>query len=265
METNKVDKIVRDSFGSRTIQPSTSAWERLSDQLDAVEQPKRINWFKYAGYAASALLIISVAFFMNRPDVIGPIVPEEIVIQPVDTSNLVKPTFNNIAPIETVIVKTDVPKEDTKKTLKKSQQKTGLAQKKSTELKVPSVVKEASKIVIADNMPILKEIPKAEIITKEIQNTTRSRIVIDADALLYAALNPEKDITTYYAKYDVNREDVLMNIQKELKKADLKIEASTLLADIEKNIDEESFKRDLMQVVKGRITGLAIAFANRNN
>lgn len=41
METNKIDTIVRDLLQSRTIQPSESSWERLSNQLDIVDQPKK--------------------------------------------------------------------------------------------------------------------------------------------------------------------------------------------------------------------------------
>jgi len=268
METNKIDKIVKDAVQSRKIQPSSSAWERLSDQLETAEQAKQTNWFKYAGYAASVLLIISVAFFMNRTNDTDPIVPEEIVIQPIDTTDLVKPTLENTAPVETVIVQKDestTVKED--KTIEKPKQKTIIARNKSTEIRVPKIIEETNKIVIAENRTIKKENPeiKTSVDTTTTKQTINSRIVIDADALLYAVANPDKDIREYYAKYNVNRDEVLKTIQKELKKTNLKIEASVLLADVEKNIDEESFKRDLMQVVTGRITGLASAFANRNN
>ena len=46
---------------------------------------------------------------------------------------------------------------------------------------------------------------------------------------------------------------------------DLKIDANSILVDVEKSIDEDTFKRSFMNVVKGKITGLASAFANRNN
>lgn len=289
METNKIDKIVRDSLKSRTIQPSASAWERLSDQLDVAEAPKRINWFKYAGYAASILLLISVAFFINTNDDIDPIKDEIIVTTPdVDTTKFVKPNFKNTVPVETVIVQ----KEKSTNEKKKSEKTIVRVDKKRTEIKVPSVVKENSRIVIANNT--LKK--------NKIKNNTRikidsdallsavtgnnikvaksnkiiipdsskkllnpSRIQINSDALLYAVSNPDKDISEYYKKYNVNRDDVLKNIQKELKKVNLSIDARTLLTSVEKSIDEETFKNSFMQVVKGKISGLASAFANRNN
>jgi hypothetical protein len=292
METNKIDKIVKSAFEKRTIQPSNSAWERMSDQLDAIEQPKRINWFKYAGYAAGILLLISVAFFINRKDdkqLDAPII-NDIVVSPVDTNDLVKPNFKNVQP-ETVIVTNETEKKDEKKELKKNT----IVKKKSTELKVPNVVKESSRIVIADHSDkkkndakkstkstividsdaLLKSVTNTEtVIAKtdkiEVPNTAdkllkSSRITINSDALLYAVSNPDKDINEYYKKYDINRVDVLNNIKNELKKLNLKIDAQTILADVEKTIDEETFKKSFMQVVKGKITGLASAFANRNN
>ncbi len=295
MESNKIDKIVRDSLQSQTIQPSNSAWERLSDQLDVLEAPKQINWFKYAGYAASVLLLISVAFFINTNDVTDPIQKNDIVTAPViDTTEFVKPSFNNSVPQETVIVKAVTPTEDTKKA-KKNVQKQVIVAKKSTDLKVPNVVKENSKIVIASHTPIEKKkssqvsrsrikidsqalllavtendpkvvkstvviIPEA---SKKLLN--QSRIKINSDALLYAVTNPNRDISEYYKKYHIDRGEVLKNIQKELNKVNLSIDAATLLTSVEKTIDEETFKKSFMQVVKGKITGFASAFANRNN
>ncbi len=296
METNKIDKIVKDSLQSRTIQPSSSAWERLSDQLDVVEQPKRINWFKYAGYAASVLLIISVAFFMNSNDASNEITPTEIVTKPiVDPNDLVKPNFKSVVPVETVIVQAEKPTEkksviSNKGAIKKS------PTKKSTDIKFSNVVIKSSSIVIAEHKQVDKKKAKQLSTTrikidsdalllavtsdkekKEVKSTgivipdaskkllTKSRIQINSDALLYAVSNPTKDISEYYKKYNINRDEVLKNIQKELQKMNLKIDASTLLTDVEKTIDEETFKRSFMQVVKGKVTGLAAAFANRNN
>ena len=304
MESNKIDKIVRDSLQSRTIQPSNSAWERLSDQLDVVEAPKRINWFKYAGYAASVLLLISVAFFINTTDDTDPIQKNDIVTAPViDTTEFIKPNFNNSVRQETVIVKAVIPTEEKKAvisnsgTIEKSLNKKlkTVKTKKSTDLKVPNVVKENSRIVLAAHTPIETQKPKQVLrsrikidsdalllaVTKNNQKVEKStaiiipdasrkllnqsRIKINSDALLYAVTNPNKDISEYYKKYHIDRDEVLRNIQKELNKVNVNIDAATLLTNVEKTIDEETFKKSFMQVVKGKITGFASAFANRNN
>lgn len=290
METNNIDKIVRDSLKSRTMQPSNSAWERLSDQLEAIEEPKRINWFKYAGYAASILLIISVAFFMNSDAVIEPVIPETIVTSPkIDTDDFVKPTIKNTAPTEIVIVKSEKASVKKRQEIKKNNKI--ITKNKSTELKVPSVIKNKSNIVIANNSALTKKTSTSRIkinsdaLLMSVTGTKNaiadskkitipdaskkflkpSKIQINSDALLYAVSNPDKDISEYYKKYKVDRNEILKNIQRELKKVNLNIDARTLLTDVEKSIDEETFKKSFMQVVKGKITGLASAISNRNN
>lgn len=290
METNNIDKIVRDSLKSRTMQPSNSAWERLSDQLEAIEEPKRINWFKYAGYAASILLITSVAFFMNSDAVIEPVIPETIVTSPkIDTDDFVKPTIKNTAPTEIVIVKSEKASVKKRQEIKKNNKI--ITKNKSTELKVPSVIKNKSNIVIANNSALTKKTSTSRIkinsdaLLMSVTGTKNaiadskkitipdaskkflkpSKIQINSDALLYAVSNPDKDISEYYKKYKVDRNEILKNIQRELKKVNLNIDARTLLTDVEKSIDEETFKKSFMQVVKGKITGLASAISNRNN
>ena len=281
METNNIDKIVSDSLKSRTIQPSNSSWERLSNQLDIAEEKKRKKWFLYVGYAATVLLLISVGFFMNTDDVLEPITPNTIVTAPIiDTTKLVKPTLQNTIPTETVIVKTD-------KVEEKQQPKKVITKKRKPQIKQSKII-ENNPIVIADNKSDLK-IEKRIIIDsnsllESVDNSTttvaetkiviptatkkifkQTDIKINSDALLYAVTNPDKNINEFYKKYNVDRNDVLKNIQKELKKVNLKIDANTLLTDVEKQIDEAAFRNNFMQVVKGKITGLASAISNRNN
>lgn len=288
METNNIDKIVKTSLGSRTIQPSNSSWERLSSQLDIAQEKKRKNWFLYVGYAASVLLLISVAFFMNTDDVSEPITPNIIVTSPsIDTSKFVKPTLENTIKTETVIVKVD--EEEGKK-----QQQKVVIKKRKPQIKQAKIIEE-NPIVIADNtVDFSKEIKSSSkrnriiidsnSLLKSVDNSTtkvaettitisketkkffqQGNMKINSDALLYAVTNPDKDINEFYEKYNVDRNDVLKNIQKELNKVNLKIDANTLLTDVEKTIDEETFKKSFMQVVKGKITGFANAIANRNN
>lgn len=281
METNNIDKIVRDSLESRTVQPSNSSWERLSSQLDIAQEKKRKNWFLYVGYAASVLLLISVGFFMNTDAILEPITPNTIVTAPIiDTTKFVKPSFQNTIPTETVIVKTD-------KVEGNPSQKRTVVKKRKPQIKQANIV-ENNPIVIADNSSVIKKenriIIDSNLLLESVDNLTttvaetkivipkeskkifkQTNIKINSDALLYAVSNPNKDINEFYKKYNVDRNDVLKNIQKELKKVNLNIDASTLLTDVEKKIDEETFKKSFMQVVKGKITGLASAIANRNN
>ncbi|WP_341221634.1 hypothetical protein [Polaribacter atrinae] len=67
MKTNKLDHSIKEKLQNRTINPSASAWERLSVQLDEQPKQKKKGWFFYVGAAASILLLISIGFlFLNK-------------------------------------------------------------------------------------------------------------------------------------------------------------------------------------------------------
>lgn len=266
METNKIDTIVRDSLKSREIAPSDSAWERLSDQLDALPKKQEKNGLLLVGYAASVLLIVSAAFFINTDDKNLPIIPDKIVVQPIDTSSSKKHDFKMIAPIEEAVVEAKVKKINPVilKPIKK------FLPKKNVRFKTiqPEAI-EKIEIALVDKTPVIKkeivDIPLKTGFEKIKKSSKNSRIKVDSDALLYAVTHTEVEVKEYYAKYTINRKEVLQVIQKELRRMDIKIDAKTMLAEIEKNIDEESFKRNFMRTIKGKVTGLAIAFSNRNN
>lgn len=188
-------------------------------------------------------------------------------------------------------MQTENPTKEKKVNVEKNQQNTVVTKRKFPEFKVPAIVKENSRIVIATNtiqpkqiidkrikidsdallLAVTKTVDKNEFPTKVTipeslkKQLTQGRIQVDSNALLYAVTNPTKDINQYYKKYNIDRNDVLKSIQNQLQNANLKIDANTLLVDVEKTIDEETFKKSFLQVVKGKVTGFASAFANRNN
>ena len=65
---SKLDMNVKNKLLNRTIQPSASSWERMSEQLDAADKKRRKRLFWYVGYAASILLILSLVFFGTKQD-----------------------------------------------------------------------------------------------------------------------------------------------------------------------------------------------------
>ena len=87
MEANKFEQEIQQKFNQRKIQPSDSAWERLSDKLDAEGQQKKKGWLLYIGYAASIALIISLFFLGNTDETETPentIVLQEITVPKID-------------------------------------------------------------------------------------------------------------------------------------------------------------------------------------
>ncbi|GGH03875.1 hypothetical protein GCM10011416_23680 [Polaribacter pacificus] len=257
METNNIDKLLRAALKERSIAPSASAWDRLSDALDTQEaapKKKRVFW----RYAASIAILISVGYFLVPSDKIEPVLPNNVVVQPViDTTNFVKPTFKNTVPVEEVIVSVPEPE-----VLSKEKKKS-----KST-LNTPKQVQKKTAVIASLDKETQKEPVKNTAksdSTKQEPVKQSTRIRVNSADLLFAVTNSPKEVKAYYAKYNVNRDEVLKSIEKELQKTSLKIDAQTVLAEVERTIDEETFKKSFMQTVKGKITGLATAFSNRNN
>jgi ABC-type uncharacterized transport system substrate-binding protein len=83
--------------------------------------------------------------------------------------------------------------------------------------------------------------------------------------LLYAVTHSPKEVQTYYAKYQVNREDVMRIIKLELKQSNLKLNPETILAEVESTIAEDDFKNNFMQFLKKRVVDIASAIATRND
>ena len=274
METNKIDKFIRDSFKDRSLQPSASAWERLADKLDAQEE-RRTQKPLFWKVAASIALLLSVGYFLIPNDTAIPIKSDEIVFKPtLKVKDLATPTIAPITPVQEVVVV--VEKENLKQI---SVQKPTLQVFKPKEIEVTSTAvasigDEAD--IMKTNLPAVagtksKAKTKTELNALDFKKSTevtasiKTSIKVNSADLLFAVSNDVKDVQAYYAKYNVDRAEILKSIENELLKTSLRIDAQTVLTEVEKNIDEETFKKNFMQVVKGKINGLASSFSNRNN
>jgi len=270
METSKFERDIQQKLLGREIRPSSSAWERLSSQLDEQQQKNKRGWFFYIGFAASIALLVSLFFFMNKG--------EEQPMKP--NNNLVKedvtiPKFDPKKAPQIVPVQKDVIVENQKdeKSLKSKEVQPSIRVKKPVVAsnkvnKVPQKIvdqinKEQSfkkeETVIAETNP--KEESKEPIEVK----MTNSTISVDSDALLYAVTHSKEEIRGYYEKYKVSRAEVLKTIEKELKKSKVRVDPKTILAEVERDVDEESFQNNFYQFIKKRVSDVAVAIANRNN
>ena len=107
MKTNKLDNNIKKKFEKRTLKPSTSAWERLSVQLDEQPKEKKKGWFFYIGAAASILLLVSIGIQLFSKDDVENIPKDEVVISPIDSITIENKIddFMNQLPSERAIVK----------------------------------------------------------------------------------------------------------------------------------------------------------------
>ena len=274
MQTNNLDNNIKEKLQNRAFQPSASAWERLSAQLDEQPKQKKRGWFFYIGAAASILLLITIGFqiFSKNDD---QIVPENIITnETIDIEKVDKriDKFINEIPAEKAIVNTDEVEE------KQKNKKTVISTKENSYPKQKQVIIaknneiKNNKIVIAqvdeNEIIIDKKIPnktKLDLNNNALQQNKNSRIKINSDDLLFAVTHSPQEVKTYYAKYNVNRGDVLKTIKSELKKSNLKVKPETILAEVESTIIEDDFQNNFMKTLKRRVSDIATAIASRND
>lgn len=268
MEINNIDKNIKEKFANRTFKPSASAWERLCAQLDEQPQKKKKGWFLYIGAAASILLLVSIGFQLFSDNTIeDKQMKEIIVVNPIDTTVIDEKTnsFMNEILIEKALVNVnEVGNKETKRNLIKTN---FIETKKKSHIKNKLVLianNKIEKVKINVDKNTSEDNPSA--IKKEaLQQNQNSRIKINSDDLLYAVTHNKDDVKTYYAKYKINREDVLKTIRKALKKSNIKVDSHLILAEVERTINEDDFQNNFMKSLKRKVSDLAIVIASRND
>jgi hypothetical protein len=272
MKANKIDKNIKNKFENRTFEPSASAWERLSMQLHEQPKQKKIGWLFYISGAASILLLVSIGIQVFSEDSKDFMPKDEVVVSPVDKTIINKNIdkfINEISPEKDIAKKDIVDKEVdlNKNSLVENNNNKGLkASKKSQKIKIAP---EREAIVIAKveerkNDDSAKE-ESTNKNTKALAQDINSSIKINSEDLLYAVTHAAEDVKKYYAKYNVNREGVLKTIHNQLKESNLKVDPNTILAEVERTIDEDVFQNNFMKSLKRRVTDIASAIASRND
>lgn len=291
MEANKFEKEIQQKLNQRKIQPSDSAWERLSDKLDSEGQQKKKGWLLYIGYAASIALIISLFFLGNTDETETPentIVQQEITVPKID---------KKLNQIKELVITKDVftstsPSRILENTVKSDEKKKPSILKKKELFKNPNLLKTDQSVIAQkpktnientidpniDKTINFKETVEngSAIVNNKLENQnklidsskfsiSKTSISVDSDALLFAVTHSKEEIRGYYKKYRISQAKVLKTIQDELNKNNLKIDPSTILAEVEREVNEESFQNNFYQFIKKRVSDVAVAIANRNN
>jgi len=257
MKTTNIDNTIREKLQNRTLRPSDSAWDRLEVQLYEQSKKAKKSWVFYSNIAAGFLLLVSLSvnFILSNEEEIEP--TQKIVNQPIDTINTTKKIDVKIEenkPKTLFVEQTELNKTIPKSTNTKKVQKDQIVEQLTADNLVFDSLK--NRIEIAQN-----ELEKSENI---LTHQTTTSIKINSDDLLFAVTHSPKEVQTYYAKYHINREDVMRIIKNELKKSNIKLNPETILAEVEKNIDEDNFKNNFMQFLKKRVVDIASAIASRN-
>ncbi|WP_299677801.1 hypothetical protein [uncultured Tenacibaculum sp.] len=268
MQTDNFDKQIAEKLKNRRLSPSGSAWERLSNQLDEVDQSKRKNKMVVLGYVASILLLVSIGIFYLKGETNNSIEfpKEEIVtktnIKVKDNEILETTIKEDIQPV--VLAKTDEVEKNkaTTKTIDKNQD-IKLTQKEFNK-KIDFV-----KAEIKDDklLAVKQELTKDTVVVQKIKSVipTTKRIYVNADDLLYAVTHTPEQVKEYYAKYNINRNDIIDTVRYKLSKSNLKIDPEVILAEVENAIDESYYQENFMDKFKSKLSEVIVAIAERNN
>jgi hypothetical protein len=258
MKTTNIDNTIREKLQDRTLQPAASAWERLAVQLDG--QPKKVKkpWFFYGSIAAGILLLLSLGlnFFLSSKEQIKP--TQDIVIQPIDSSelnNTIDVKIEDKLPKTLLVQQTQIKNTTPKSNFKKEIQKDQMIENPIADNLVFDSLKKGIETV--QNQTVKTE--------KSVSKESSTSIKINSEDLLFAVTHSPKEVETYYAKYQIDRNDVMRIIKKELKQSNITLNPDVILAEVERTIDEDDFKNNFMQSLKKRVVDIASAIASRND
>ena len=266
MKTNKLDQQIKKKFENRTFEPSASAWERLSIQLDEQPKQKKIGWFFYIGAAASILLLVTIGVQLFSKDSSDFKPVKEVVVKPIDKNSIDSKIeeFINEIPVEEALVKEEIDADKFSKSEDKIVVKNSVYKKKiATDKRINKG------LAIVDVEPEVDKkkqqidyVKKASTIKKGYKN---SKIKVNAEDLLFAVTHTSQEVKNYYAKYNMDRDAILNTIKIELKKSNLKVNPNTILAEVERTIDDDDFQNNFLKSLKSKVSDIASVIASRND
>ena len=264
METNKIDKVFKDAFKNRTITPSNSAWNRLSEKIEIEEKQTRKKRYLFLGYAASLLVFVTFSYFHFSKESHSIEKQQEIVdTTPVENDTKINATPKIILENKILEDRNEIVVENATKELKpkieKAKDKSFFHKNEESE---ESITVEPSKVLVAENTTAKLDTMEVYALSNTTQetpkNTKKRKLKIDALQLL-ASVENEDEIERNY----LSRAEKLKIIEKELKYSSININPEKLLAEVEKNTEEKTFREKFLISVKNNISSLATVITEK--
>ena len=251
----KFEEQLKEKLEERQLKPSEDSWDKLNSQLDAKDNKNQGFW--WLGIAASTIIVLVViaTVFIEKTENV-----ETISVDIEKPSNIELNKDINVVDVVSE-EKTEASKEDEQVEVKNrnNQKKIIDAIPVNNNLKKEQqkLVTQKTKAVIADNSPretILKDVDlnfedqKAKEIVAQIQSLQQLEEVSEAeiDALLRAA---QKEIT----------------LKKLYNESLEKIDANALLLSVEDELEEQSFRTRVFEMLKSGYREVKTAVVERNN
>ncbi|RAK24256.1 hypothetical protein B0I03_102109 [Flavobacterium aquaticum] len=225
MEPNKIDNQIREKLNTREIQPSAQAWGRLDAMLTVSEEKKPKKGYGWFFVAASTILFLGLGFFLFNSN---------------ETTEI-----NNSTPIVTTINE----EIDTVETNK--------IDEISVEKEQPILVQNEvnfSKTQKNKKSEERKELIKEESLTKD----NSSSIIHHPSPNSYKYVLPENLLAEVQTG-----EKVITSDKKTSPKAKMKVDANSLLTNVEKELDE-NHRETTLDKLNRKFKDAKSALANRN-
>ena len=263
----KFDDNIKDKLEKRSLQPSTDAWDRLSNRLDANDKKKSRSLFFYIGIAASivGVLFVTTLFFnssednFESPQVVDIEIeenqdkletPENVVVTSKDNNIQKKENLKEFIPQESSLIKNE-PKiaqisEENKTTVKKEKVIIN-------DFKMETVV-----AVIDTNASVKKEavaINKLTLEQAKVLDVINKIELLNADGI--AATDQEIEDLLKQAEKDILKQRIYNETTRT-------VDADALLQDVEQDL-EQSFRTKVFEVLKSKYKTVKTAVAERNN
>jgi len=261
----KFEEQLKEKLEQRNIQPSSEAWNKLSDRLDEEGDRQNKKGFWWLGIAAT-IVGVSLAltfFFKSNSEIIEPTIVDtknETIIDtnPLQTQELVNK--NEAVAVEQKEAASEVKQQVNKDQITKTPLKSVIKEKQK--LLVPNTVdeavanvnikeesKEGNNNIIDTKLEVLDfEAQKVKDVVAQIQNLQKENKGVsaeDIDALLEAA---QKEIT----------------MKKLYDEATKTVDAEALLRSVEDDL-EQSFRAKVFKAIQSGYETVKTAVAERNN
>ncbi|TYA74855.1 hypothetical protein [Seonamhaeicola marinus] len=249
----KFDSKVKEQLEKRTIQPSSAAWNKLAERLDAEEQKGKTISYWWLGIAASVIGILLVAFqyFNGTSEEIVP----EVVDNPIKTENVeVQQELLEVTPEEKhVIVKTT-----------KEKIKAPILMEENQEIDLNPTSIELAANTKVENTPVVEHLEPVDALKEREKIFTFEEEKIQE---VVAKVNNLKEQNKKVTEAEI--EALLKQAQQEIAFKKLYdestgiVDANALLQDVEEELDQ-SFRNRVFEALKKSYGTVKTAVATRN-
>ena len=225
MKPNKIDNQIREKLNAREIQPSAQAWDRLDAMLTVSEEKKPKKGYGWFFVAASTILFFGLGFFLFN-------------------SNETK-EINNSNPIVTTINEV-------------------MDSTEATKINQISV-KEEQLVLVQNEVNFSK--------TQTNKKSEEANKLMETENILEEKISPNSQLPTPNTYKYVSPENLLAEVQtgekvitsdKKIRpKVKMKVDANSLLTNVEKELDE-NHKETTFDKLNRKFKDAKSALANRN-